>query len=571
MLGGFQRFLKELKRRKVYHVAVVYAVIAFGVWQIADIAFPPLGLPDSAMTLVLVLTALGFPIALVLAWAYEVRPDSGGQATPEAKARTATLDLPNEAGTDRATARSVAVLPFDNMSAEPESEYFSDGITEEITNSLARVKDLRVAARTSAFTFRGSRADVREIGKKLGVAYVVEGSVRRAGDRLRITAQLIDASNGYHLWSERFDRDLGDVFAIQDEVAEHVTRQILAEIPAELASLALPRTEDLDAYDAYLKGRHQRHLFSPDSVERAIVWYTESVAADPEYAPSFAALAEAYTIQSIGFATRPSRETMPKARDAADTALELDPRLPDAHLARGLVAMFYEWDYGAAKRGIDKAIELSPSSANAHMWLEFYWTYVEHDYEEALAAIRRAIELDPLEPAYRERLAYVHMIFGRYDEAERLLREQLATGPITPLLHLALADTLSRTGRLAEAATHVDEALERSGRLVTFLAVACGIHALKGDIDKARELLTELQEHARHAAVSELWLTIAHAGLADKDEAFAHLQRAVENRDSNLFYCVALPRHLGLRDDPRFADIMRAVGLAHLIEDQPSH
>jgi TolB-like protein len=288
-----QGFLKELKRRKVYHVAAVYAAIAFLVWQIADIAFPPLGLSDSAMTLVLVLTGLGFPIALVLAWAYEVRPDTGAQSTAEEKAHGARPGPRPEASAPRAIARSVAILPFDNMSPEPESEYFSDGITEEITNSLARVKDLKVAARTSAFTFRGSRADVREIGKKLGVAYVVEGSVRRAGERLRITAQLIDAANGYHLWSERFDRDLGDVFAIQDEVAEHVTRQILAEIPPELESFTTPRTEDLDAYDAYLKGRQQRHLFSPDSVERAIAWYAKAIEIDPDYAPGYAGLAEA--------------------------------------------------------------------------------------------------------------------------------------------------------------------------------------------------------------------------------------------------------------------------------------
>jgi adenylate cyclase len=564
-VDGFQGFLKELKRRKVYHVAVVYAAVAFVLWQIADIAFPALELPESAMTLVLVLTGLGFPIAVVLAWAYEVKPEGGAQATPEERAHAARPGPPPEAGAPRAISRSVAILPFDNMSPEPESEYFSDGITEEITNSLARVKDLKVAARTSAFTFRAGRADVREIGKKLGVAYLVEGSVRRAGERLRITAQLIDASNGYHLWSERFDRDLGDVFAIQDEVAERVTRQILAEIPAELESLALPRTEDLDAYDAYLKGRHQRHLFNPSSVDLAITWYTKSIDADPEYAPAYAGLAEAYTIQSIGFATRPSRETMPRARQAADRALELDPRLPDAHLARGLVAMFYEWDHVAAKRGLDRAIELSPSSANAYMWSEFYWTYVEHDYEAALTAIRRAIELDPLEPSYRERLAYVHLLFGRYDEAERLLREQLASGPATPLLHSGLADTISRKGQLAEAVTHIEEALELSGRLITFLGVASAIYSLTGDTDKGQELLAELQEHAHHTAVSEFWLAICHAGLGEKDEVFACLRRAVENRDSNLLYTFVLPRYLGLHDDPRFADILRSIGLSHLI------
>ncbi|MGD2216024.1 MAG: tetratricopeptide repeat protein [Gemmatimonadales bacterium] len=256
---------------------------------------------------------------------------------------------------------------------------------------------------------------------------------------------------------------------------------------------------------------------------------------------------------------------MPRARQAADRALELDPRLPGAHLTRGLVAMFYEWDHVAARSGIDRAIELSPSSANAHMWSEFYWTYVEHDYEEALAAIRRAIELDPLEPSYCERLAYVHLIFGRYDEAERLLREQLASGPITPLVHSGLADTLARKGQLDEATVQIEKCLELSGRLLTFLAVACGIYAVKGDTAKACELLAELQEHAHHAAVSELWLALAHAGLGDMDEAFAGLQRAVENRDSNLLYLAAIPRDMGLRDDPRFADILRSIDLSHLI------
>ncbi len=564
MADGIRGFLKELRRRKVYHVAVVYAAIAFLIWQVADIAFPALGLPDSAMTLVLVLTALGFPIAVVLAWAYEVTPDGQAQASPEESTHPATLESPSEPGAHPTIQRSVAILPFDNMSAEPESEYFSDGITEEITNSLARIKDLRVAARTSAFTFRASRADVREIGKKLGVAYLVEGSVRRAGDRLRITAQLIDTSNGYHLWSQRFERDLGDVFAIQDEIAEHVTRQILAEIPAGSPTPALPRTEDLDAYDAYLKGRHHRHLFSSDSIDQAIAWYTQSLDADPHYAPAYAGLAEAYTIQSIGFAMRPSRETMPRAREAADRALALDPSLPDAHLARALVAMFYEWEYTAARRGLDRAIDLSPSLANAHMWSEFYWTYVEHDYDEALAAIRRAIELNPLEPAYGERLGTVHSIFGHYDEAERLLRGLLASGPATPVLHAALADTLAREGQLDEGVAQMERALDLGGRFIAFLGMAGLFYGVKGDIGKAREVLAELQDHARLGPASDFWLALVHAGLGKKDEAFASLQRAVDNRDSNLLYTFVVPRILGLHEDPRFGGILRSIGLSHL-------
>jgi serine/threonine-protein kinase len=556
-------FLKELKRRKVYHVAVVYAAIAFLVWQVADIAFPAIGLPGNAITLVLALSALGFPIALVLAWAYEVTPDSHSRADSEDGAQ-AKEDSPSRPHAQPTIRRSLAVLPFDNMSPEPESEYFSDGITEEITNSLARIKDLRVAARTSAFTFRASRADVRDIGMKLDVAYLVEGSVRRAGGRLRITAQLIDTSNGYHLWSQRFDRDLGDVFAVQDEIAEQVTRQILAEIPDDSEKPALPRTEDIAAYDAYLKGRHHRHLFSPDSLIQAINWYRKSLETDPSYAPAHAGLAEAYTIQSIGFVTRPSHETMPKARDAADKALELDSSLPDAHLARALVAMFYEWDHATAKRELDEALALNPSLANAHMWSEFYWTYVQNDYEEAVAAIRRAIELDPLEPAYGERLGTVHLLFAHYDEAEKLLRSLLAKGPETAVLHGALADMLARTDRWTEATDELEKALDLGGRFVAFLGMAGCFHAAKGDHEKARGLMAELQDHARHGPVSEFWLALGYAGLGDKDEAFARLQRAVDDKDSNLLYLTAAPRFLGLHDDPRFSGILRSIGLSHL-------
>jgi len=564
LADGIRGFLKELRRRKVYHVAVVYVAIAFLIWQVADIAFPALGLPDSAMTLVLALTALGLPIAVVLAWAYEVTPDSQVQAKPEESTRAATVESPSESGARRAIQRSVAILPFDNMSPEPESEYFSDGITEEITNSLARIKDLRVAARTSAFTFRASKADVREIGGRLGVAYLVEGSVRRAGDRLRITAQLIDTSNGYHLWSQRFERALGDVFAIQDEIAEHVTRQILAEIPAESATPTLPRTEDLDAYDAYLKGRHHQHLFSPDSLDQAIAWYTRALEADPYYAPAYAGLAEAYTIQSIGFAMRPSRESMPKAGEAADRALELDPSLPDAHLARALVAMYYEWDYAAAKRSLDQAIDLNPSLAKAYMWSEFYWTYVEHDYEEAVAAIRRAMQLNPLETAYGERLGTTHLVFGRYEEAEQLLRGLLASGPATPVIHAALADTLARTGHLTEAVAEMEKALDLGGRFIALLGMAGIFYAAKGDFAKARDILTELEDQAYLGSVPDFWLALGHAGLGDKDEAFACLQRAVNNRDSNLLYLFVAPRVLGLHEDPRFGNVLRSIGLSHL-------
>lgn len=222
MIDRARTFLVELRRRKVYRVAAVYAAVAFVVWEVADIAFPSFGLPDAAVGVVLIITILGFPVALVLAWAYEVRPEE-----PLAPKVTTEAELPESAGpAASAQANSVAILPFENMSPEKEGEYFADGISEEITNVLAGLPDLHVVARTSAFSFKGQQADIREIGRQLNVSYLVEGSVRRAGDTLRITAQLIDTATGYHVWSERFDRASGDVFEIQDEIASAVAGRL---------------------------------------------------------------------------------------------------------------------------------------------------------------------------------------------------------------------------------------------------------------------------------------------------------------------------------------------------------
>ncbi len=452
------------------------------------------------------------------------------------------------------------------MSPEEEGGYFADGITEEITNVLASLADLHVTARTSAFMFKGKHADIREIGRQLGVSYLVEGSVRRAGDTLRITAQLIDTTTGYHLWSERFDRSAGAVFEIQDEIAGAVAERLSAQVRLSgNAPRPVARSSELPAYEVFLKGRQFMASFDGNVVVKAAACFEESIALDPEFAAARAGLAEALTLQSIGFQVKPEKETMPRARQEADLAIKLDPNLPESHLARALIAMFYEWDYRAAKAAFDRAGELGPNIARVHMWREFYFTYVEHDYDAAIAANARAQKLNPLDISLNYREITVRYLFGDLDEAENLLRNMLKEMPDVPVLHLGLADTLVRQGRIDEAVATMERALELGGSLVMLVGIMAGFYGLQGSVDKAQALLRQLKTRSSEGYVSNFWLAVAQAGLGDLDAAFASLEAASTDRDSNLLYTFHFPRAFGFHSDPRFPGVLRTIGLAHLI------
>jgi serine/threonine-protein kinase len=443
-------------------------------------------------------------------------------------------------------------------------------MTEEVINALAQIPALRVTARTSAFAFRGKECDVREIGQKLNVATLLEGSVRRAGNRVRITAQLIDVSGGHHIWSERFDRELEDVFAIQDEIAQAIAVRLSTEPAHPAEGPRFSGRLDVEAYDTYLRGRYHRMTFTPDGMEKAIVCYNQSLQRDPDFAPGHAALAEAYTIQSIGFSMLPSRETMPKARSAADRALQIDASLAEAQLARALVAMFYEWDYPAARRGIEHAIAANPNSADAHFWYEFYWTYVEHRFDEATAATRRAIELDPLTFSTKSRLAFVYYLFGHLDEGLEQCRQMIDMDPSNPLGYLGLADVLGRKGRFEEAVTAAERCAELGGGAVAPFGILGISYAAKGDTAKARNILAELTERSKRGYVSGFWLAAVHAGLGDMDGAFGWLAQAKQDRDCNLLYLTVAPRVIGLHQDPRYEVLLHDIGLGHLVGVQHS-
>ena len=477
---SYQRFFAELKRRRVFRVMAVYGVVAFGVLQAADIAFPRLGMPEWTITLVLLLSLLGFPIAIVLAWAFEQTPE-GLKRTPDAEdaeisaiasapaaqrwpvgvaAAVGTalflvsawwmFDGPNAGSTvaelDRdAPVESIAVLPFVDMSPDGDQEYFGDGVAEELLDALAKVEGLVVAARTSSFRFRGENVDIGDVARQLGVQTVLEGSVRSGGDRVRITAQLVNA-DGFHLWSERYDftlAQMADLISVQEEIAQAIVRELLlSPEPAEgqaLETLVAQGTDNLEAYNAFLRGRHLAEQRNPESMASASAQFERAIELDPDYALAWAHLAMTNNLRiGWGFALDSAAlqrgefggDSLVQSRgaEAAERALELNPLLAEAYAARGYVHTFIAYDSAAADQAFARAIELDSRFATAWQWRGEH--YSDAGYPEAgIPYLEEAHRLDPLSPIIMVDLAEAYIRAGRYAEGDRLIESAFELEP----------------------------------------------------------------------------------------------------------------------------------------------
>ena len=417
------------------------------VLQVAVLILPSLDLPSWTYNLVLGLLVLGFPIALVLAWALTVTPE--GEVT---RVRPTMAGLQGAGAGQSAAppdARSLAVLPFTNLSADAENEYFSDGVTEEIIASLSKVRDLRVISRTSAMRFKGTDKGIEEIAAALGVAHIVEGSVRRSRDRVRITAQLIDARTDSHLWAESYDRDLEDIFAIQSDVAERIARSLQATLtPSEKVRIEAAPTADTKAYELYLRGRHQLVRRTEESMLRAIDLLDRALAIDPNFAKAWASRAESWAVAPT-YASTPIEESIREARVSARRALELDSGLGQAHAALGLAAEL-AGDPEEAEREYRRALDLDP---NAPLALHWYANFLgrRKRFDDAIALLQRALEIDPLSLPVHMGLAVVLMWAGRWAESEAVLRRALEIDPGFAITHRNFAELLESQDRYEEA------------------------------------------------------------------------------------------------------------------------
>lgn len=585
--------LTELNRRRVFRALVVYGIVAFAVLQIIEPIMHGLHWPDAVLSYVVVALALGFPVVVGLAWVFDVSagrvertaPAAGGTSTlihnrallalvlvgigvvaaapgvvyffflRNGARRTAVSQGAAVGATPALPAMaSIAVLPFVDMSAQKDQEYFSDGVAEEILNALSQVDGLRVIGRTSSFSFKGRNEDLRGIGEKLGVAHLLEGSVRKSGSHIRVTAQLIEASGGSHLWSKVYDRKLTDIFAVQDEIARGVVAALKAKLlpPARAAY----RTASLEAHDLYLKGRYFWNKRNPEALRKAEEYFAQAVRADPGYALAYVGLADTLGLRNEYEAVS-SADVLPGAKRAALRALEIDPSLAEAHASLGLV-YWHEFEWNRALDEFRTAIELRPDYASARKWYGGILSY-QGRLQEGRAELERALQADPTSLIINSNLADISVFARDYQAAVAQVKKTLELDPGFDNAHMQLVVIYALQRRYDEALAELDRT--RSWPESALIANRAYIYALSGRRSDARQLLRELEERSRREYVWPSFLALISMALGDNDKAFALYQKACVERDSGILILKVDPSLDPLRSDPRFKDLLKC---AHL-------
>ena len=456
--------------------------------------------------------------------------------------------------------KSIAVLPFTNMSADPEQDYFCDGIAEELINALTHIKDLRVVARTSAFSFKGKDVDIEEIGKKLKVDKVLEGSVRKAGNRLRITAQLINVEDGYHLWSERYDREMEDIFAIQDEVTLAIVDELKVDFLGEgKAKLVKRYTEDSEAYNLYLKGRYFWNKRTGEGLEKGIKYFQQAIKKDPFYALAYTGLADSFVISAFyGFSS--PQEVFPKAKAAVKKALEIDDTLAEAHTSLGYISIFYDWDWHTADRSIRRALELNPGYAAAHHYYAAYLAIIGR-VNESIAEMKRAVEIDPLSTRLHTELGNYFGWSGRLDEAAKQLQKTLEMDQNFGLAHAHIGLCYARQKKYEEAIVALQRAIQLMGNSPFFIGFLANIYAKSGSRDRAEEILHELEEMSKMRYVPPMSIANIYAELGEIDKAFEWMEKAYQEHDTQIAMLKTRAEFEKLRSDPRGKVLLEKIGL----------
>ncbi len=456
----------------------------------------------------------------------------------------------------------IAVLPFENASPDPNNEYLSDGISDDLIDALTEVEGLHVTSRTSAFAFKGMRQDVRAIGAQLGVATVLEGTVRQVGNRLRITARLTDVTEGRHLWSERYDRDVEDIFAVQDEIAQTIVKTLRSHLLAPVGEIEPHRhTQNVRAYNLYLRGRYHWNLRTPQDLAQAIAYFEQALEEDPNYALAFTGLSDAHAIQ-IDYRGLPVAEGMLRAKDEALKALELDEGLAEAHTSLGWVNFIYEWDWKAAERAFRRAIQLNPRYATAHQW--YAWLHLAMGrLAEALKEGKLAVEFDPGAISARRGLGWLHYFARRSDLAVEHLQLALGIDPDAEETHRVLGLVYLNAGKLEKAENALRRAVDLAKKSnVASLATLAHVAAQRGDRTAAERIVDELT--TRESAgeyISPVALATAYLGLEDHERVFDALERAYVERRGWLAYLRVEPLLDPIRHDRRLDDLAKRLKL----------
>jgi len=576
-------FFAELKRRNVYKVAIAYAVVSWLLIQAASIFLPAFNAPQWAMQIVILIVVVGFPIALVFSWAFEItsegikreseiEPNKSITAHTGRKivaltivlavvatgllifqfVRARTTSTPRQSEAATVSNKSIAVLPFDNLSGDPQNAYFSEGVQDEILTRLAKIAELKVISRTSTQRFKSAPNDLRQIAQQLGVANILEGSVQKANDQVRVNVQLINALTDAHLWADTYDRKLTDIFAVETEIAKTVADVLQAKLTgSEQHVIAARPTANTEAHQLYLKGRFFWNKRTGNDLKKSIDYFQQAIAADPNYALAYAGVADAY-VWLPGYTAGTPRDYYPKATAAATKALQLDDTLAEARTSLALAIWLYDFNSSQAIREFQRAIELNPNYAIAHQQYANNTLSALGRFDDAIVEGKRAVELDPLSLVINTDLGSDYYYARRYDEAIAQLHKTLEMDPGFYIAHLVLGQVLDAKGARDAAIVECQKAraLNDDPSVLGVLGRAYGLSANKMEAEK---ILDQLKKLSQERYVSAYSFALTYLGLGDKEEALRWLEQSYQDRaGSDVGFIRVDPLLDPLRGDPRF-------------------
>src|SRR5437870_602199 len=575
-------FFSELKRRNVYKVAVAYAVVAWLTIQAASIFLPAFNAPQWAMQIVILILVVGFPIALVFSWAFEITPEgikreSEVQADESITHHTgrkivaltivlaviaaglfvfqlirarSTSSLSTNAAS--ITNKSIAVLPFDNLSGDPQNAYFSEGVQDEILTRLAKIAELKVISRTSTQRFKSAPNDLRQIAQQLGVANILEGSVQKANDQVRVNVQLINALTDAHLWADTYDRKLTDIFAVETEIAKTVADVLQAKLTgSEQHVIAARPTANTEAHQLYLKGRFFWNKRTGSDLKKSIDYFEQAIAADPNYALAYAGVADGY-VWLPGYTAGTPRDCYPKATAAAKKALELDDNLAEAHTTLAIAIWLYDFDFAQANREFQRAIELNPNYAIGRQQYGNITLSALGRFDDAIAEGKRAVELDPLSLVINSDLAVGYHYARRYDEAIAQFRKTLEMDPGYYFAYVNLGQALEMKGARDSAIAEYQKARALNDD-PSVLGLLARIYAASGNKTESLKILEQLKDLSKQRYVAAYSFGLVYLGLGENEEALRWFeQRYQQLSGSKVGWIRVDPLLDPLRSDPRF-------------------
>jgi len=546
------QFWQELKRRRVIHVIVVYATAALVIIELVNNVYETINLPESTPALTLIILCIGFPLAIIFSWIFDI--------TSKGIIKTDPLEITGEKRNDYPLSEkpsrfenSIAVLPFQDMSPHKDQEYFCDGMTEEILNVLTHIGSLKVIARTSAFMFKGKHEDVREIGRKLDVETLLEGSVRKADNELRITAQLINTSDGTHIWSEAYNRKLEDVFAIQEEISFSIVNNLKINLLGnEKEAITKRHTKNIEAYNLYLKGMHCANLFTAEGLKEALEYFERSLTIDPNYAIAYCGLAYIF-IKMTFFGKMPPNKGYPIAIEYLKKALYINNDIAEAHAVMGAyVEAIYHWNFVAAEEEFKKALQINPSCPEVHHLYSYFLGFIEQ-LDGAIKEAQTAVELDPLSNVFLSNLGAAYYHGHQTDKAIELLKKAIKMNPADWISIYHLGHAYEIESRIEDAIKEYKKALDLSGRDPLTLSSLCVCYYLNGDYAKAEKLIDELEEMSKSEYIPSTLIYSYYLVKDDLDTAFYWLEKAFIERDCYLLWFNVCPtKGHQIPDEPKF-------------------